>query len=173
MFGVIYFDENRFTKKVKPKEWNNHRRARAKLAIKKQRDKAGLFGEELMQHTTVEQRLTEIDNNFIDRVSSWRKDIAQDLIECRRVFKALPANIKKDITTYWSNSIIPKEPFRFLSLIHRYKEDPLYFERAKGNATKYTKTIIGKDRKIKIVEISVEESFSSLNKIDKNKEKRS
>lgn len=171
MFGVIYFEEERFIKKVKPKEWNNSRKARAKLAIKKQREKAGLFGEQLMKHTTVEQRLTEIDNNFRSRVSSWRTDIAKDLIECRKVFKSLPLNIKNDIANYWSNSMIPKEPFRFLSLVHQYKIDPLYFERDKGTASKYTRTIIGKDRKIRVEEISIEESFSQLNKIDINKQK--
>jgi hypothetical protein len=57
--------------------------------------------------------------------------------------------------------MVPKEPFRLLSLITRYKQDNLYFEREKGNASRFTKNLIV-DGKIKVIEVTPEEYFSHI-----------
>lgn len=102
-------------------------------------------------------------------VKQFRSNVALDLWNCRKEFKLLPMDIKKDVIEFWNKSYVPKEPFRFLSLIHRWKVDPLYFEREKGNASRYIKSIIGADGTLKVIEVSQDEYYAHMGYIDKNK----
>jgi len=168
MFGRIFFDKKRYNIKASPKAWSNQRIASAKRSLQKAREKAGLFGEELMEFTTVEQRLTTIDKSFIQRVKDFRNSDAKLLWEIRKKFRALPEDVKNDIEEYWNYISMPKEPFRFASLLHQYEKDPLYFKRLKGLAHAYTRTIVN-GNEIKVVEISKEESYMQIYNIDSNK----
>lgn len=165
MWNKIYFDSERYSfKGFTLKEWNNRRIAAAKRALKKEKEKAGLFPE-LMKFNSVEERVEQMDNMLLQRVKQYRDSAAEDIIKCRKRFRSLPDNIKNDVIEYWSKSMVPKEPFRFLSLIHRWDEDPLYFERVKGNASKFIKTVISNGN-LKIIEVSKDEYWSSLTRID-------
>lgn len=165
MWNKIYFDAKRYNfKGFTLREWNNRRLSAAKRALKKEKEKAGLFSE-LMKFNSVEERVEQMDNMIVQRVKQFRDSAAEDIIKCRKKFRSLPDNIKIDVIEYWNKSIAPKEPFRFLSLIHRWEVDPLYFEREKGNASKFTKTVI-LNGNLKVIEISKDEYWSSLTRID-------
>lgn len=122
-----------------------------------------------MRFNSVEERIEQIENSNQNRVLNYRTDAARDLWMCRKKFKALPDNVKKDVAEFWSNSLAPKEPFRLLSLIHRWEEDPLYFERRKGNASKFIQSVVGLDGKLRVVEISQEDYYAQMGNIDQNK----
>lgn len=166
MWNKIHFDKSRysFSKNYSPREWNNRRLAAAKRALRKEQEKAGLFPE-LMKFKSVEERINQIDSCVLQRVKQFRDDVAKDFWECRKRFKTLPENIKQDVIIFWNKSFVPKEPFRLLSLIHRWQVDPLYFEREKGNVSKFTKTVISNGN-LKIIEVSKDEYWSSLTRID-------
>lgn len=150
------------------KEWNNRRIGAAKRALKREKEKAGLFPE-LMKFNSVEERMSQVDNMILERIKQFRNDKALDLWKCRTKFRNLPQDIKKDVLEFWNNSIAPKEPFRLLSLIHRWEEDNLYFERIKGNASKFTMSVIGIDRVLRVVEVSQDEYYAHMGAIDNNK----
>lgn len=165
MWNKISFDTKRYSfKDFTLKEWNNRRVSAAKKALLKEKEKAGLFPE-LMKFNSVEERIEQVDNMILERVKQFRNDAAKDLWDCRKRFRELPENIKEDVIAFWNKSAVPKEPFRLLSLIHRWEKDPLYFEREKGNASKYIKTIISNGIS-KIVEVSKDEYWANLNRID-------
>lgn len=165
MWNKIFFDAKRYSfKGFTLREWNNRRLSAAKRSLKKEKEKAGLFPE-LMKFNSVEERVEQMDNMLLQRVKQFRDSAAKDIWECRKRFRSLPDNIKNDVIEYWNKSIAPKEPFRFLSLIHRWQVDPLHFEREKGNVSKYTRTIIS-DGCLKIIEISKDEYWSNLKRID-------
>lgn len=168
MFGVIHFDKRRYNFKFTPKPWSNQRKAAAKRALKRAREKAGLFGEELMEFTTVEDRLTSMDNNCIQRVKLWRDSDAKLLWEIRKKFRALDKEAQNELIEHWNESTMPKEPFRFASLLERYERDPLTFKRDKGLVYPYTKVIINNGVS-NIVEISKEEYWNTIYRIDSNK----
>lgn len=166
----IDFDKKRYpAKTLTPKEWSKQRIAAAKRALKKEKERAGLFPE-LMRFNSAEERMEQADSNFLERVVFYRKKIAEDLKQCKKEFRALPEEIKKSIVKYWKDTYMPKEPFRLLGLINEYKKDSLYFERMKGNASKFTETVISYDSfgtKIsKIVEITNDKYWSNLQRID-------
>ena len=165
MWNIIEFDKKLYGfKEYQPREWNSRRIAAAKRALEKEIEKAGLFPE-LMRFHSVEERVIQIDTAVAQRIKQFRDDVASDLWKCRREFKSLPANIQKDVINFWNKSFAPKEPFRLLSLINRYKQDPLYFEREKGNASRYTMSVI-KDGVLKVIEISKEQYWKNITQID-------
>lgn len=165
MWNKIDFEQRRYSfKNFTLREWNNRRLSAAKRALKKEKQKSGLFPE-LMKFNTVEERIEQTDNMILARVKQFRNDTARDLWDCRKKFRELPENIKEDVIAFWNKSFAPKEPFRLLSLIHRWKEDNLYFEREKGNASRFIKTVIV-NNKPSIVEVSKGEYWASLTRID-------
>ena len=168
-FKCLKFEKSRysFSKNYSPREWNNKRLAAAKRALKKEQEKAGLFPE-LMRFNSVDERINQIDNSVIQRVKEFRSSVAKDFWKCRKIFNTLPQSIKNDVVAFWNKSSAPKEPFRLLSLINRWHIDPLYFEREKGNASKFTQTIISNGT-LKVIEVSEDEYWSNINHIDSNK----
>lgn len=167
MVQYIKFDKRTYNHRYELREWSNQRIAAAKRALKKEREKAGLFGEELMRFTSVKERQSQVDTMLIKRFQQFRNDAANDIKEVRSKFKKLPGDVQKDILEYWNNIEMPKAPFRFLSLMHNYEIDPLYFKRLKGEAWPYTQTVIGKDGVLRTIEISQEQSMQGIYLIDK------
>lgn len=165
MWNKIYFDKDEYDKKYLPREWNRRRIAAARRALKKEREKAGLFGEELMRFTSVEERISQVDKNIIERSNTFRNDDARIIWDIRKRFRALPKNIQQEIVDHWNKSMVPKVPFRFSSLIHRYEVDNKFFDRKKGLATKYIKNVL-ENGVIKIVEVTQEQYWKSIYKID-------
>jgi len=74
----IDFDKKRYpAKTLTPKEWSKQRIAAAKRALKKEKERAGLFPE-LMRFNSAEERMEQADSNFLERVVFYRKKIADD-----------------------------------------------------------------------------------------------
>ena len=76
MWNKIYFDSKRYSfKDFALREWNNRRLAAAKRALKKEKEKAGLFPE-LMKFNSVEERVEQMDNMLLQRVKQYRDSAA-------------------------------------------------------------------------------------------------
>ena len=165
----IYFDKKEYFFKYEKKEWSSRRIAAAKRALKKEKEKAGLFGEELMNFRSIDERISQIDKAKFESIQKFRDYEARTIRELRKDFRALSYEDKKDVIEYWNKSHIPKVPFRFASLLNNLKIDPLYFKRLKGEAHPYTRTVIRKGGKIEVIEISKEESIAGIYKIDTKK----
>lgn len=93
--------------------------AAAKRALKKERERAGLFTDELMRFKTIEERF-EIQEqrrkNFVNRMRSFE---AKMWIEARKLFRNLKHHpeVQKNIIKSW-NKFPVKDPAYLIDLIH-------------------------------------------------------
>lgn len=160
---VIKFDKEAYNTKFAPKGVTPHRLAAAKRAINNSREKAGLFGEDLMSHTCPIERINNKDAELIQRVKDFRSSDAKLLWEFRAEWKKLSEETKRYIVRYWDDmkSVRSATPMRFASLLSSLRLDPLYLKRYYKEASRYIKTIIGEDRIPRVIEVSKEEYLSN------------
>jgi len=162
-------------KREPEQEWNNRRIGAAKRALKREREKAGLFGEELMRFTSVEERKNQINQSSMDFVERMRKSDARLWREARQYFYALSNDTREEITQYWKRFGCPKRAVYFADLMTQLKRDPKHIKRLIGLASPYTRDIIINGQ-LHVIEISKEEheqlTWGSIQSIDANKGKR-
>lgn len=133
--------------------------AAAKRAVKKERERAGLFGEELMRFTTPEQRLDQMDTRFVEFAERIRGYTAETWRKNRQKLSKMPAKLRKEVLDYWNSSPVPKRADNLADLIHQLEVDPKYLMRKDGRAHPYTRTVVNRGV-ITIEEIS-EEAYSA------------
>lgn len=153
-------------------EWNNRRIAAAKRALKKERERAGLFGEELMRFKSVEERQTQINERSYDFVHRMREYDTRTWREARAYYYSLSKEGRLETKQYWEGSRSPKEAFRFADLITQLRRDPKYIKRKIGLASPYTRDIIINGQ-LHVIEITKQEHDEFINRsyvnIDANK----
>lgn len=148
-------------------EWNNRRIGAAKRALKREREKAGLFGEELMRFTSVEERKSQINQSSTDFVERMRKLDARFWREGRAFYYSLPKEEREEIRAYWEKVPYRKEGMRFASLMTQLKRDPKHIKRLIGLASPYTRGIIINGER-HVVEITKEEHDELINRAFEN-----
>lgn len=113
-----------------PREINNRHIGAAKRALKKEKEKAGLFPE-LMRFNSVEERLSQIEENSKEFARRNRNSDAQFWLKARSDLKTLPVKTQKKILEKWNNPDtrhVRAEAFRFASLVTSAKRYPARFE---------------------------------------------
>ena len=160
---VIKFKKEAYNTKFTPKGVTPCRLAAARKSINKSREKAGLFGEELMNHTDPIERINDKDKELIQRVKDFRSSDAKLLWECRAEWRKLSNETKEYIIRYWNDmkSVRAATPMRLASLLSQIKLDPLHLKRYYKETSRYTKTIVGADRVARVIEVSKEEYLSN------------
>ena len=148
-------------------EWNNRRIGAAKRALKREREKAGLFGEELMRFTSVEERKSQINQASTDFVERMRRLDAQFWREGRAFYYSLSKEEREEIMAYWEKVPYRKEGMRFASLMTQLKRDPKHIKRLIGLASPYTRGIIINGER-HVVEITKEEHDELINRAFEN-----
>lgn len=148
-------------------EWSNRRIGSAKRALKREREKAGLFGEELMRFTSVEERKSQINQRSTDFVERMRKLDARFWREGRAFYYSLSKEEREEIRTYWKKVPYRKEGMRFASLMTQLKRDPKHIKRLIGLASPYTRGIIINGER-HVVEITKEEHDELINRAFEN-----
>jgi hypothetical protein len=137
--------------------WTSRKIAAAKAAVTKERQRAGLFGEELMRFTTVEERMAMIEARNLLFVRRSRSFEAKTWAEARRKFGSLPISMQAEIKAYWNSfKHLPKTATNFADLLYQIEIDPKFLARKRGEASPYTRTIVS-GGKVAVVEISKEE----------------
>lgn len=101
--------------------------ANAKRALEKERQKAGLFGEELMSFKSVEERFEIMKLRKKDFVKNMRDFEAQTWRDARKLFRSFNSRpeIQEKIADYWNKSKMPKDPIYLIGVIHTtlYREN--------------------------------------------------
>ena len=102
----------RFTKYPKSIERdvtpNKRRLSAAKKALKRERDKAPLFRDEIAaEQPTPEQRIATLDSNAREWLSERRRGIAKAWRECRSRLRSLPADAARSILIEWQYGYLP------------------------------------------------------------------
>lgn len=145
-------------------EWSNRRIGSAKRALKREREKAGLFGEELMRFTSVEERKSQINQRSTDFVERMRKLDARFWREGRAFYYSLSKEEREEIRTYWKKVPYRKEGMRFASLMTQLKREPKHIKRLIGLASPYTRDIII-NGEVCVYEISKKEHDVMMDKV--------
>lgn len=91
--------------------------AAARKAIEQDRERCGLFPE-MMQFTTVEDRVDAIARHRSLWVADMRQHQADNWRRARRLLRELPPGTRTGIRRYWAQSIMPGDPVYLLGLIH-------------------------------------------------------
>ena len=140
------------------REWNNRRKAAAKRALKKERERAGLFGEELMRFKTVEERMDQVDGMSLSYARRMRMYEADRIKSLRKKLRSMPEHIREEILDYWNSEdiTIPRKSHFLSDLITQMERDPKHIKRLTGEAPPYIKNIVI-NGKLKIVDIPRDE----------------
>lgn len=80
--------------------------AAAVRAVKKEREMAGLFGEELMRFTTPEERLEQMARRSKEICARWRTHEARGWRRARRELRMLPAVLRLAVMKRWNSDIL-------------------------------------------------------------------
>lgn len=91
--------------------------AAARRAIEKDRERCGLFPE-MMQFTTVDDRIDAIARGRRLWVADMRQRQADGWREARRRLRALPPITRDAIKRYWAQATMPGDPVYLMGLIH-------------------------------------------------------
>jgi len=144
--------------------WSKHRIGAAKRALKKERDRAGLFGEELMRFTTIEERIFIMENSKKDFIRRMRGRDASELLKIREKFSKLNDETQDELIAYWNSKgkNYPRKPSFFLGIMLDLERDPLYIKRESGKAHPYTRTVVYGHGDIRIEEITKEQYNASF-----------
>lgn len=98
---------------------NNRHIGAAKRALKKEKEKAGLFPD-LMRFNSIEERLFQKEENKQEFVKRMRSSDAKFWIKARKELATLPLKTQKRLLEKWNNSetrLMNAEAFRFASLV--------------------------------------------------------
>ncbi len=108
--------------------------AAGKKAVKKQKEKWGLFYNELAEFKSAEERRDKNIEKFIKIFRNWRKKEAEFWKYARRKYFALNKEQREKIKFVYEKSSTPNKPERLADFIHYLKTEPEEFE-------KYYKTL--------------------------------
>lgn len=144
--------------------WSNQRLAAAKRALKKERERAGLFGEELMRFTTINERISIMEDGKKDFIRRMRGSDARELQEIREKFSKLSDETQDELIAYWNSKgkNYPRKPSFFLGIMLNLERDPLHIKRETGKAHPYTRTVVYGYGDIRIEEITKEQYEASF-----------
>jgi hypothetical protein len=129
--------------------------------IEKKRQEAGLFADEFCAGMDAEQRILDSDQKMIETIKEWRKSEAKSYWEAKKLISKLSPEDKKDFFKLWNRKHLKKVTFA-LDMLYRLSIDKYHFKRALGERTSYTQTIIRKDGKQEVVEISKDEYYANI-----------
>jgi len=102
--------------------------AAGKRVINKQKEKLGLFYDELAEFKSAEERRDKLIKKYIKIYRDWRKKEAEFWKEARRKYFALPKEQREKVKFVFENSPTPNKPERLADYIHALKTDPKEFE---------------------------------------------
>lgn len=121
--------------RYEPRERTPARIAAAKRAIRKEKERAGLFGEELMRFTSVEERFAQMDERARHMVSRWRSYDAKIWIKARRLMQTLDTRRRDEVLRVWHSDQWHRArgSMEFLYLVKRVME-PDYFTQYQPSA---------------------------------------
>lgn len=114
----LAWEKFKLTKDYKIKK-TTQRIAAAKRALKKEREKAGLFQDELMRYKTIDERFFIQEQRRKDFVKRMRSFEARMWIEARKLFRSLKHHpkVQKKIIESW-NKFPVKDPIYLIDIIH-------------------------------------------------------
>lgn len=136
----------------------------AKRALKKEREKAGLFGEELMAFTTVEERLAwrrERHDDFGKRIRDFE---AKAWREARANLRRLPPESKSRVLDAW-NSERRKAPLCATNMLHEVRSVKLA-DTTKSVSVPAKKRAAADDRFLQWPQVRLEALKAAGNKAD-------
>ena len=123
---MIKFERSDLTKEKRI--WSPLMIGAAKRALKKERDRAGLFGEEIMRFKSVDERMSQMDERMMSFSKRIRSYDAELWCKARKSLRAMPKHIQIEIVTFWNESNRPKKAVYFAGLIRRIEENPNYIK---------------------------------------------
>lgn len=123
---MIKFQRSELTKEKR--QWTNLMVGAAKRAVKKERDRAGLFGEELMRFKTVDERISQMDERMISFSKRIRSYDAELWGKAKKSLRSMPKNIQYQILAFWNESNYPKKAVYFADLIWQIQKNPNYIK---------------------------------------------
>ena len=115
---------------VKEMFLSKRRLAGAKRAVQKQKEKWGLFFDELAEFKTPEERIRQNIEKYTIRYIEWRKEEAREWREARAMYFSLPNDLKQMVfSLYQSGKLGGYKSYRLKSLVRTAIQNPekIYF----------------------------------------------
>ena len=103
--------------------------AAGKRIIEKQKEKLGLFYDELAEFKSAEERRDKLIKKYIKIYRDWRKKEADFWRYARRKYFALSKEEREKVKFVYEKSSTPNKPERLADFIHYLKTEPEEFER--------------------------------------------
>ena len=96
--------------------------------VEKQKEKLGLFYDELAEFKSAEERRDKLIKKYIKIYRDWRKKEAEFWRYARKKYFALSKEEREKVKFVFENSPTPNKPERLADYINMFKTDPKEFE---------------------------------------------